>query len=164
MPSFDVVCEFDMQEIDNAVNMVKREIANRYDFRGTSSSITLNKSDNNIVIKGDIDYHLTAIIDMLQTKAISRKISIKTFKYGNVEKATGMSLRQTIKLISGLNKEESKNINKIIKGLKLKVNSQIQGEQIRVTGKKIDDLQDVIQELKNSNKISLPLNFVNMKK
>ena len=110
MPSFDITCGFDMQEMDNAVNMVKREIANRYDFRGTSSSITLNKSDNNIVIKGDIDYHLTAIIDMLQTKAISRKISIKTFKYGNVEKATGMSLRQTIDLISGLNKEESKNI------------------------------------------------------
>ena len=81
MPSFDVVSSLDMQEIDNAVNMVKRDINNRYDFKGSTSSITLNKNDNNILIKGDNDYHINTIVDMLENRSISRKVSIKTYIY-----------------------------------------------------------------------------------
>ena len=163
MPSFDIVSSFDMQEMDNAVNMVKRDIGNRYDFKGSGSSITLNKSDKNIVIKADNEYQMDTIVDMLQNRAISRKVSIKTFKYGEKEQASGMTLRQKVDLQSGISKENAKKVNLKIKELKLKVNPQIQGEQIRVTAKKIDDLQSVIQALDESN-LDFPLQYINMKK
>ena len=162
MPSFDVVNSIDMQEVDNAVNMCKKDIANRYDFRGTDSSITLNKSDNFITIETDNDYKLDAIIDMLHNRSISRKISLKTYDYQTIEKASGMRVRQKINLKSGISKEDGKKINVLIKNTKLKVSSQIQGEQLRVTAKKIDDLQEVISMLKGSD-INVPLQFVNMK-
>ena len=162
MPSFDIVSSLDMQEVDNAVNMVKRDINNRYDFKGSSSSITLNKSDNIILIEGDSDYHMTTIFDMLQNRSISRKISIKAYEYKGVENASGMKLRQYVDLQSGISKENGKKINSLIKELKLKVNSQVQGEQLRVTAKKIDDLQSVISTLKEKN-LDIPLQFVNMK-
>ena len=162
MPSFDISCGFDMQEMDNAVNMVKRDIQNRYDFKGSTSSITLSKSDNSITIMGDNEYHITTIYDMLQNRAVSRKLSLKAFKPENQESATGMTLRQKINLQSGMTKETGKEINIFIKDLKLKVNSQLQGEHVRVTGKKIDDLQTVINELKSS-KLNIPMQFVNMK-
>ena len=162
MPSFDITCGFDMQEMDNAVNMVKRDILNRYDFKGSSSSITLSKSDNNITITGDNDYHIDTIFDMLQNRAVSRSLSLKAFKAGNKESATGMTIRMKVELISGMTKETGKEINIFIKNLKLKVNSQLQGEHVRVTGKKIDDLQNVINEIKSSN-LDYPMQFVNMK-
>ena len=162
MPSFDIVSKLDMQEVDNAVNMVKRDINNRYDFKGSSSSITLNKSDNSIIINADSDYQMDTIVDMLQNRSISRKVSIKTYKYKGVENASGMKLRQSVDLQSGISKDNGKKFNSLIKDLKLKVNSQIQGEQIRVTAKKIDDLQAVITTLKEK-KIDIPLQFVNMK-
>ena len=162
MPSFDVVSKFDMQEIDNAVNMVKRDLNNRYDFKGSSSSITLNKSDNNITINADNDYQMTTIVDMLQNRSISRKISVKAYEYKGIENASGMKLRQHVDLQSGISKENGKKINSLIKELKLKVSSQVQGEQLRVTAKKIDDLQSVISILKEKN-LDIPLQFVNMK-
>ena len=142
MPSFDVVSKFDMQELDNAVNMVKRDISNRFDFKGSSSDIELNKNENIVKIKADNEYQVKAISDMLEKRAISRKISIKTFDYGEIEKAAGMTIRQIVKLKQGIDKENSTKINKLIKSQKLKVQSQIQGEQLRVTGKKIDDLTE----------------------
>ncbi|MBI44780.1 MAG: YajQ family cyclic di-GMP-binding protein [Candidatus Marinimicrobia bacterium] len=162
MPSFDVVSKLDIQEVDNAVNMVKRDIGNRYDFKGSSSSITLNKGDNNIIINADNDYQMTTIVDMLENRSISRTVSIKAYKYNGVENASGMKLRQKVDLKSGISKEDGKKINSLIKDLKLKVNSQVQGEQVRVTGKKIDDLQEVITALKEKN-LDIPLQFVNMK-
>ena len=162
MPSFDIVSTFEMQEIDNAINMVKKDIANRYDFKGSNSNITLNKSDNKLKIEADNEYQIKAIIDMLENRAISRKISIKTFKYENLEQASGMSFRKYVYLQSGISKEDSKKINKLIKELKLKVNSQILGDKLRVTGKKIDDLQNIIKIIKKKN-ISIPLQFINMK-
>ena len=162
MPSFDIVSKLDMQEVDNAVNMVKRDIGNRYDFKGSSSSITLSKSDNNITIEADNDYQMNTIIDMLENRSISRKVSIKAFKYKGIESASGLKIRQKVELQSGISKENGKKINSLIKDLKLKVNSQIQGEQLRVTGKKIDHLQDVISTLKDKN-LDIPLQFVNMK-
>ena len=162
MPSFDIVSSLDMQEIDNAVNMVKRDLNNRYDFKGSTSSITLNKNDNCIIIEGDTDYQMDTIVDMLQNRAISRKVSVKAFKYNDIENASGMKFRQRVELQSGISKENAKRINVLIKDMKLKVNPQIQGEQIRVTAKKIDDLQAVITHLKGKN-LDIPLQFVNMK-
>ena len=162
MPSFDIVSKLDMQEVDNAVNMVKRDITNRYDFKGSSSSVTLNKTDNNIVINADNDYQMNTIVDMLENRSISRKVSIKAYKYKGIETASGMKLRQHVDLQSGISKENGKKINSLIKDLKLKVNSQVQGEQLRVTAKKIDDLQTVITTLKGKS-LEIPLQFVNMK-
>ena len=162
MPSFDIVNSIDMQEVDNAINMCKKDIANRYDFRGTDSSITLSKSDKYITIETDNDYKLDAVIDMLHNRSISRKISLKTYDYQSVEKASGMRVRQKINLKSGISKEDGKKINVLIKNTKLKVSSQIQGEQLRVTAKKIDDLQEIISILKSSD-IKVPLQFINMK-
>ena len=162
MPSFDIVNQLDLQEIDNAVNMVKRDIATRYDFKGSSSSITLSKSDKNIIIKGDVEYQIDTIFDMLQNRAISRKVSVKVFKSNETENASGMTFRKKIDLQSGISKENGKKINVMIKEMKLKVNSQIQGEHVRVTGKKIDDLQTVMNTLKEKN-LDIPLQFVNMK-
>jgi len=151
-----------MQEIDNAVNMVKRDLKNRYDFKGSSSSITLNKDDNSIIIMGDNEYQMDTIIDMLQNRAISRKVSVKSFKYNDVENASGMKFRQRVDLQSGISKENGKKINTLIKDMKLKINSQIQGEQVRVSGKKIDDLQAVITNL-NQKSMDIPLQFINMR-
>ena len=162
MPSFDVVSKFDMQEVDNAVNMVKRDIENRFDFKGSSAGLDLNKSENSIRIKGDNEYQIQAVIDMLEKRAISRKVSIKTFEYGSLEQASGMSVRQTIKLRQGIDKDNATKINKLIKSQKIKVQSQIQGDQLRVSGKKIDDLQEIIQIIKEEN-VNLPLQFINMR-
>ncbi len=162
MPTFDIVSKLDMQEVDNTINMVTRDIANRYDFRGSSTKLTLNKSEKNIKLEADNDMQLTAVRDMLENRAISRKLSIKIFDYQNEENASGMSVRQIVKLREGISSDNAKKINKMIKDMKLKVQSQIQGEQLRVTGKKIDDLQGVISAL-NETKLDFPLQFVNMK-
>ena len=108
MPSFDIVNQLDLQEIDNAVNMVKRDIATRYDFKGSSSSITLSKSDKNIIINGDVEYQIDTIFDMLQNRAISRKVSVKVFKSNETENASGMTFRKKIDLQSGISKENGK--------------------------------------------------------
>ena len=163
MASFDIVCSFDMQELDNAVNMVKRDILNRYDFKGTNSQISLNKQDKNIKIVTSSTMKREAIVDMLQNRSISRKVSIKIFDFKEEEKASGMTVRQFVHLKEGISKENAKVINTLIKNFKLKVQSQIQGEQIRVTAKKIDDLQSIISKLK-AEKLSIPLQYINFKK
>jgi hypothetical protein len=162
MPTFDIVSKLDMQEVDNTINMVTRDIANRYDFRGSSTKVTLNKSEKTIKLEADNDMQLTAVRDMLENRAISRKLSIKIFDFQNEENASGMSVRQMVKLREGIDTDNAKSINKMIKNMKLKVQSQIQGDQLRVTGKKIDDLQNVINAL-NDAKLDFPLQFVNMK-
>ena len=163
MPSFDIENTIEIQEIDNAVNTVRRDIATRYDFKGTESTIELNKTDLKIKIQTDTEYKLQAIIDMLENRSISRKISVKTYKYNSIEKASGNSVRQNVDLQSGISKETCKKINAFIKTLKLKVNSQIIGDKLRVSAKKIDDLQNIIQLVKEKN-FEIPLQFVNMKK
>ena len=162
MPSFDIVSSFNMQEIDNAVNMVVRDIANRYDFRGSSTSITLDKAEKSIAILADNTMQLAAVIDMFKSRAISRKVSLKVFKFHEEESAAGTSIRQKVSLREGIDRDRAKKINKMIKDKKLKVQSQIQGEQLRVTGKKIDDLQSVISMLKGAN-LDIELQYVNMK-
>ena len=162
MATFDVVNKLDLQEVDNTINMVTRDIANRYDFKGSSTNLSLNKSEKTIKLEADNNMQLTAVRDMLENRAISRKLSIKIFDFQNEENASGMSVRQIVKLREGISTDNAKKINKMIKDMKLKVQSQIQGEQLRVTGKKIDDLQSVITAL-NEAKLDFPLQFVNMK-
>ena len=163
MPSFDIVSKYDMQEIDNAVNIVKRDILNRYDFKGSNSMIFLNKSDKNIKIEAGSTMQREAIVDMLKNRSITRKVPLKVYDFKEEEAASGMSVRQYVYLKEGISKEKSKDINKLIKNYKLKVQSQIQGEQIRVTSKKIDDLQNVINRLK-SEKLNIALQYINFKK
>ena len=162
MPTFDIVNKLDMQEVDNTINMVSRDISNRYDFRGSSTKLTLNKAEKTIKLEADNDMQLTAVRDMLENRAIKRKLSVKIFNYQNEENASGMSIRQIVKLREGIGSDDAKKINKMIKDMKLKVQSQIQGEQLRVTGKKIDDLQNVISAL-NKAQLDFPLQFINMK-
>ncbi len=162
MPSFDIVSSFNIQEIDNAVNMVVRDIGNRYDFRGSSTSISLDKGDKSISILADNTMQLAAVVDMLKSRAIARGVSLKVFEFHEEETAAGTSLRQKVSLREGIDRDRAKKINKIIKDKKLKVQSQIQGEQLRVTGKKIDDLQSVISILKGED-LDVELQFINMK-
>jgi len=162
MPSFDIVSSFNIQEIDNAVNMVVRDIGNRYDFRGSSTSISLDKGDKSISILVDNTMQLAAVVDMLKSRAIARGVSLKVLEFHEEEMAAGTSLRQKVSLREGIDRDRAKKINKIIKDKKLKVQSQIQGEQLRVTGKKIDDLQSVISMLKGED-LDIELQFINMK-
>ena len=164
MPSLDIVSEIDMQEVDNAVNQARKEIEQRYDFKGSKSEINLEKEKEKegITVLADDDYKLKAIIDILQTKFIKRGISIKSLDYGKAEAASGSMVRQVIKLKNGIPTEKAKEIIKIIKDTKLKVQSQIQEEQVRVTGKNIDDLQEIIALLKGKD-LDIPLQFENFR-
>ena len=163
MPSFDIVSTFNIQEVDNAVNITAREVITRYDLKDQKCTITLNKADKNIIVEAANEMALKAMTNILQNRSINRKLSIKIYDFLSIESAAGLSVRQTINLKEGISKENAKTINTFIKNLKLKVQSQIQGEQLRVTGKKIDDLQLVMEKLKNSN-IDIHLDFVNFKK
>lgn len=160
MPSFDIVSKVDMQEVDNAVNQAKKEIAQRYDFKGTKSEIS--REGEAITVLGDDDYKLKAVIDVLQSKMIKRGISLKSLDYGKEVEASGQMLRQVINIQQGISKEKGKELNKAIKETKLKVQSQIQDDQLRVTGKKIDDLQEIMQVLKGKD-MGIDLQFVNMR-
>jgi uncharacterized protein YajQ (UPF0234 family) len=160
MPSFDIVSTVDMQEVDNAVNQTLKEIAQRYDFKGSKSQVTLEK--DTIKVLADDDFRLKAIIDILQSKFIKRGISVKALQYGKAEPASGGMVRQIITVQQGISKEKGKELNVIIKESKLKVQSQIQEDQVRVTGKNIDDLQEIIQLLKGKD-LGVELQFVNFR-
>ena len=160
MPSFDIVSTVDMQEIDNAVNQTLKEIAQRYDFKGSKSQVTLEKDA--IKVLADDDFRLKAIIDILQSKCIKRGISVKALQYGKAEAATGGMVRQIITIQQGISKEKGKEINALVKETKLKVQSQIQEDQVRVTGKNIDDLQEIIRILKGKD-LGVELQFVNFR-
>ena len=164
MPSFDIVSEINMQEVDNAVNQARKEIEQRYDFKGSKSEIKLEKEKGKeaLTVLADDDYKLKAIIDILQSKFVKRGISVKSLDYGKVEQASGGMVRQVIKLKMGIPTEKAKEIIKIIKDTKLKVQAQIMEEQVRVTGKNIDDLQDIIKFLKEKD-LDLPLQFGNFR-
>ena len=163
MPSFDIVSTFNIQEVDNAINITAREVATRYDLKDQNCNIHLNKTEKQVVVEAANEMALKAMTDILQNRSINRGLSIKIFDFTPIENATGMSVRQTIKLQEGISKEQSKKINTFIKNLKLKVQSQIQGEQLRVAGKKIDDLQQIMNELKKVS-FDIHLDFVNFKK
>lgn len=158
--SFDVVSEVNMQEVDNAVNQAKKEIGTRYDFRGSKSEITLE--GDTIKIVSDDEYKLNAVIDVLKGKMVKRGVAIKNLDYGKVEPASGATVRQVIIIKKGISKEIAKDVVKLIKGMKLKVNASIQEDQVRVAGKDKDDLQAVIQMLKQQD-LPVELQFVNFR-
>ncbi len=158
--SFDIVSEVDLQEVDNAINQATKEIQQRYDFKGSKSEITLNKKEGALNIASDDDYKLKAVIDILQNKMIKRGISIKALTYGAVEPASAGSVRQEIKLQKGIEKDDAKMIVKMIKDSKLKVQATIQDEQVRVTGKSKDDLQEVMNLLR-SKELDFAFQFTN---
>ena len=158
--SFDVVSEVDMQEVDNAVNQAKKEIGRRYDFRGSKAEISLE--GDTIKIIGDDEYKLNAIIDVLKGKMVKRNVAIKNLDYGKVEPAAGATVRQIITIKKGITKENAKDVVKAIKNMKIKVQASIQEDQVRVSGKDKDDLQAVIQMLKQLD-IPVELQFVNFR-
>ena len=160
MPSFDIVSKVDMQEVDNAVNQTVKEIAQRYDFKGSKSKVTLETDA--VKVLADDDFRLKAIIDILQSKCIKRGISPKALQYGKAESASGSMVRQIITIQQGISKEKGKELNGIIKESKLKVQSQIQEDQVRVTGKNIDDLQEIIRLLKEKD-MGIEMQFVNFR-
>lgn len=160
--SFDIVSQIDLQEVDNAVNQALKEITQRYDLKDSNTTIELNKKDKILTLNTKDDYSRKQSIDILQTKFIRRGLSIKALKYNEPETAAHGRLRQIINLQSGISKENAKLIVKMIKDSKLKVNAQIQDEQVRVSGVKIDDLQAVIKIIKEAD-LEFPTQFVNMK-
>ncbi len=162
MPSFDAVNEVDMQEVDNAVNNLKKELVNRFDFKNSGTEIELNKKDGIITITSSDDMKMRALREMLITVALKRGVDSRTLEFGEVEKAGGTKLRRTVKLKKGLDKEQAKKISALIKDSGLKVQAAIMDDKVRVTGKKIDDLQAVIQMLKGAE-LDTPLQYVNMK-
>jgi len=160
MPSFDTVSEVDKQEIDNAVNQVRKEILQRYDFKGVKTEITLEK-DLIKVLTGD-ETHMKATQDILMSKAVKRGIDLKSLEIGKTEPAGGQMVRCEIKVIEGIETEKAKKIVVAIKESKLKVQAQIQDNQVRVTGKKRDDLQEVMTLLRAKD-FSLALQFKNFR-
>lgn len=160
MPSFDIVSETNMQEVDNALNSAKRELGNRYDFKGSKAAFENDKET--ITILADDDMKLKAMIEMLKTYFTRRNVDIKCLDFGKEEMASGNMIRMVIKLKKGIDQENAKKITKAVKDKGLKVQASIQGEQVRVTGKKRDDLQEAIAMVKNMG-LELPLQFTNFR-
>ena len=163
MPSFDIVSELDLQEVDNAVNNVRKEVETRYDFRGVITEMEFNRKSKVISLVTGDDMKIRAIRDMLISHFVRRKVDPKSMEFGDPEKTARGQLKQEIKLHDGIDKDNARKLVKIIRDSKLKVQAAIQEEQVRVTGKQIDDLQGVIALLKGTD-FEMPLQFVNMKK
>lgn len=162
MASVDIVNKLDLQEVDNAVNNTMKLLQTRYDFRGSKSEVTLNKKEKTLRILTEDEMKLRAIEETLASNFIKRKLSPKLLEYKNIEPTSNAMVRRDARLVEGIEMDMAKNIVKLIKEMGLKVQAQIQDEQVRVQGKKIDDLQAVMQMLRDKN-LEVPLQFVNMK-
>jgi uncharacterized protein YajQ (UPF0234 family) len=161
MPSFDIVSRIDMQEVDNAVNITTKTILTRYDFRNSKTAIVLNKKDKKIVITTEDDMKMRAIQDTLIENLVKRKVDRRCLDAKADEPAAQGMIRREYAIKEGVDSDNARNIVKMIKDKKLKVQAAMQDGQVRVSGKKIDDLQEVIQMLRGA-KIDIPLQFVNM--
>ena len=160
MPSFDVVSSPDLQEIDNAINNTKREVDNRFDFKNTNSSI--ERSDFSITIETTDNTKLSQFNDILKNNIVRRKIDPKFIHVKSTETASGNRVRQFIDILNGISKEDAKKITNLVKTSKAKVQASINGDEVRITGKKRDDLQSMIELLKTSD-IKIPLQFQNFR-
>ncbi len=160
--SFDIVSRVDMQEVLNAVNQAMKEISQRYDFKGSKSSIDLNKDKAEITLVSDDEHKLKSVVDILQGKFVKRGISLKAMSYGKAEPASGNTVRQIVSLQQGIPTEKAKDLVKFIKNLKLKVQATIQDDQVRVKGKKIDDLQSIISSIKEKE-LDYHVEFINFR-
>jgi cyclic-di-GMP-binding protein len=156
--SFDVVVETDRQEVDNAINQARKEVAQRYDFKGTAAEVAWSGED--IVITANSEERCLAALDVLKDKLVKRKVSLKTLEHGEPKPAGGQTYRLEISLVEGIPTDKAKAMVKVIKASKLKVQAAIQGEQLRISGKSRDDLQEV-QALLRANDQDLPLKFTN---
>ena len=158
--SFDIVSEVDLQEMDNAVNQANKELAQRYDFKDSKASIAYDRTEKKITLIADNDFKLRGLTDILVTRMAKRNISLKSLKFDEPEKAFEGYLRQTVTIYMGIDKEKAKELTAAIKGLGLKAQTQIEGEKIKVSSPKKDDLQAVIAHLRGLD-FSLPLSFCN---
>ena len=159
MASFDIVCQVDFQEVTNAVDQARREIANRYDFKGSNCTIELDSQKGELLITADDEYKMQTVIDILLTRLLKRSVPVKSLVYGKTT-PIGKVFKKNIDIQQGLSKEQCKELNLLIKNTKLKVQSQSQGDSVRVTGKKKDDLQQVMQVLKDKD-LSFDIQFTN---
>ncbi len=160
MPSFDVVSRIDLQEVDNALNQTRKEVAQRYDLKDSKTEIGWDQKV--ITITSADDFKVKAVVDVLQSKLVKRNVPIKNLDYGIVESALGGRARQTITVQQGIETEKAREVVKFIKGTGVKVQAQIMDDEVRVTGKKRDDLQDVIAHLRGAD-LGLALQFVNFR-
>ncbi|MDD5116035.1 MAG: YajQ family cyclic di-GMP-binding protein [Candidatus Omnitrophica bacterium] len=158
--SFDIVSQVDLQEVDNAVNQAAKELSQRYDFKNSKSSVAFDRKEKMVTLVADDDFKLRALTDILQTRLAKRGVSIKSLKFNDPQKAFEGYLRQTVEICMGLDRERTKELTGIIKGLGLKVQAQIEGEKIKVSSSKKDDLQAVISHLRGMD-FPLPLDFCN---
>ena len=161
MPTFDIVSEVDFQEVRNAVDQASREASTRFDFKGTDSTIELGTDD--ITLHSATEDRLRALYQVLEEKLVRRKVSLKAVDYGKVEEASGGTARQLVTLNASISSDKARELNRFIKDLGLKgVQSQAQGDQLRVTGKKRDDLQSAIAALREGD-FGVPLQFENFR-
>jgi uncharacterized protein YajQ (UPF0234 family) len=158
--SFDVASKVDLQEVLNAVQQATKEISQRFDFKGSKSSIELNKDKHEITLVSDDESKMRTVTDILQTKLVKRGVSLKALNYGKIEQAAGNTVKQIVTLQQGIPVEKAKEIVKIIKDTKMKVQSEIQKDQVRVKAKKIDDLQTVMKLLKGKD-LGIHIEFLN---
>ena len=161
MPSFDVVSKLNFQEVDNAVHIAQKELLGRYDFKGSQSSIEFDKKQIKLV--SDDPQRMKQLIELLQSKLIKRGLSLLSFDFSETEAVGGRLVKVVVELKDGVDSDNAKRITKLIRDSKLKVSAQIMDEMVRVTGKNIDDLQSVIQLLRQAQEIQIPLQFINMR-
>jgi len=158
--SFDIVSKVDLQEVLNAVQQTMKEIGQRFDFKGSKSDVELHKDKNEITVVSDDELKLKSVMDILQTKLIKRGVSMKALTYDKIEQASGNTVKQIITLQQGIPVEKAKEIVKIIKDTKMKVQAEIQKDQVRVRAKKIDDLQSIMKLLKEKD-LGVHMEFIN---
>jgi len=160
--SFDITGEVDLPEVENAVNQAMKEISHRFDFKGSNTALELDKAAHEIRISSADEFKVKNVVQVLEGKLVKRGVPLKALSYGPIEPALGGTAKQSVALQQGIPTDDAREIVKIIKGMKLKVQAQIQGGQVRVRGKKIDDLQAVIKELKDRD-LALYLSFENFR-
>lgn len=158
--SFDIVSQIDMQEVDNAFGQTKKELAQRYDLKGSGADIALDKAGKSVTVSAPSDFVAKQVIDVFTSKLVKRGIDLNALDWGKVEAASGGTVRQSAQIIEGIDRDTAGKINKDIKGTKLKVKVTIEGDKLRVSGPKIDTLQEVISFLKGQD-YGQPLQFVN---
>lgn len=162
MPSFDIVSKVDLQALDNAVNITRKELENRFDFKGSHLSIELDKKESKLKLETDSDMKMTQVTDVLMSRGMKQGVDPQAFDFSKEGQVSGKVFKKEVPVRNGLKQEDAKKVVKVIKDSGLKVQAAIQDDFVRVTGKKIDDLQAVIQACKQAN-LEVPLQYINMR-
>lgn len=162
MPSFDIVSKVDMQLLDNTVNVVRKELENRFDFKGSTVKIDLDKKEGKLSLETDSDMQMRQLTDVLLSRGMKQGIDPNAFDFSKEPYPSGKTVKQEVPVQNGLKQEDAKKIVKLIKDAGLKVQAAINDDMVRVTGKKIDDLQEVIQLCKGAD-LKIPLQYINMR-